>query len=189
MSRYLAKFVVTPNNIGFLDMSTPVTVDAYLLLGTNMGNREERLQEALRYLEQEAGYITQTSSIYETAAWGNENQPHYLNQVVLVTTALQPFQLLEIINAIEGKMGRVRVTKWESRPIDIDILFYGDQVIDTAELQVPHPQLPNRRFALMPLQEIAPLLVHPVLRKTIADVLRQTPDRLPVHLYKTNTYD
>nr|WP_255539715.1 2-amino-4-hydroxy-6-hydroxymethyldihydropteridine diphosphokinase [Parapedobacter sp. ISTM3] len=162
----------------------PVDADTYLLLGTNMGNRILLLQQARNEIAQEIGSIAKMSSIYETAAWGNEDQPNFLNQVVLVTTPLQPHPLLEKINAIEKKLGRQRVKKWESRPIDIDILWYADQLIDEVNLQVPHMHLPDRRFALIPLQEIAPSLIHPASKKTVTEMLNDSPDRLPVHLYK-----
>ncbi|SEL58041.1 2-amino-4-hydroxy-6-hydroxymethyldihydropteridine diphosphokinase [Parapedobacter koreensis] len=165
-------------------MSIPVVANAYLLLGTNMGDRITLLQQAYHEIAGDIGDIINMSSIYETAAWGNKDQPDYLNQVVAVATLLQPLPLLEKINAIEKKMGRQRIKKWEPRPIDIDILWYADQIINEAHLQVPHPHLPNRRFALMPLQEIAPLLIHPLSKKTVTEMLNHTPDHLPVHLYK-----
>lgn len=164
-------------------------VDVYLLLGTNLGNRTVLLSRALEEITREIGPISQASSIYETAAWGNQNQPNYLNEVVRIATSLQPHRLLEITNAIERKLGRERVVKWEARPIDIDILLYGDQIIDMPNLQVPHPHLPNRRFALVPLQEIAPAVIHPVTNKTITELLGDTPDRLSVQRYKTDTYE
>ncbi len=132
--------------------------ETYLLLGTNLGDRIALLNNALTAIAREIGIIRKLSSVYETAAWGKEGQPNYLNQAVLVITPLTPLQLLEKINTIEKNLGRKRVVKWESRPIDIDILGYADQIIDTPDLQVPHPHLPNRRFALIPLQEIAPFL-------------------------------
>ncbi len=168
-------------------MSTLVTQQAYLLLGTNLGDREQLLHQALASIAQEIGLILQRSSIYETAAWGNENQPHYLNQVVSVATPLTPVQLLHAVNGIERKMGRQRVSKWESRLIDIDILFYADQLIDLPNLQIPHPQLPNRRFALVPLQEIAPFLIHPALNLSVSNLLARTSDHLTVQRYQTNT--
>ncbi|WP_257670105.1 2-amino-4-hydroxy-6-hydroxymethyldihydropteridine diphosphokinase [Parapedobacter tibetensis] len=170
-------------------MSTSVIAETYLLLGTNQGNRMELLDRALMGITQKIGDISKSSSVYETAAWGNENQPNYLNQAVLVFTRLLPFQLLKTINAIEKGLGRERSIKWGSRPIDIDILWYADQIIDKPNLQIPHPHLPNRKFALIPLQEIAPTLVHPVFKKTITELLQHTPDCLPVHLYKTDTYE
>lgn len=170
-------------------MSTLLTHEVYLLLGTNLGNRIALLNRALSSISLNIGEIQSCSSIYETAAWGNEDQPNYLNQVTLVTTSLSPFQLLQKINAIEKKLGRERTVKWASRPIDIDILLYANQVIDRPTLRIPHPHLPNRRFALVPLQEIAPTLVHPVFNVNITDLLEQTPDQLAVKRYLTHTYE
>ena len=166
-----------------------VTTNAYLLLGTNMGDRAALLGRARHEITRHVGQLHGVSSIYETAAWGNNKQPHYLNQVVRVATLLQPLPLLEQINRIEQRMGRVRAGKWESRLIDIDILYYGDEVIDMPNLQVPHPHLPDRRFALVPLHEIAPGLIHPVSRKTTADLLRRTPDQLAVRLFNPETHE
>ena len=169
-------------------MSMPVTVEAYLLLGTNMGDRIALLARARDEIAQEIGALIGVSSVYETDAWGNEDEPQYLNQVVQTATRLQPLQLLEKINGIEKEMGRRRVKKWESRLIDIDILYYADHVVSEPKLQVPHPHLPNRRFALVPLHEIAPQFVHPISGKTTADLLRQTADQLSVRLFKPDTY-
>ena len=166
-----------------------VTVKTYLLLGTNMGDRLALLRQAHGEITREIGTMLRVSSVYETGAWGDRNQPSYLNQVVMAVTRLQPPQLLAKIHAIEKRMGRTRVKKWESRPIDIDILYYGDQIINEPELQVPHPLLPTRRFALVPLQEIAPLHIHPICKQTTTELLSQTADQLSVRLYKPHTYE
>jgi len=158
-------------------------------LGTNLGDRTALLNQALDEIAREIGNISKTSSIYETAAWGDESQPSYLNAAIAVTTSLQPLRLLERANDIEKRLGRERAVKWEARPIDIDILLYGDRIIDEPLLQIPHPHLPIRRFALVPLQEIAPHFVHPIYRKSITELLGETPDRLPVRHYKTDTYE
>jgi len=170
-------------------MSIAATVEAYLLLGSNLGDRVTWLDQALDGISREVGSIIRTSSIYETAAWGNEDQPGFLNLAVAVATLLSPSLLLETLQQIEIRLGRQRKKKWEARTIDVDILFYGHEVIDEPALQVPHPHLPNRRFALTPLQEIAPDLVHPVLRKTMTELLRDTPDQLAVTPYKTECYE
>src|SRR5690606_39415821 len=112
------------------------------------------LTQALAEIAHEIGIITRISSIYETAAWGNENQAPFLNQVVKVTTIFSAEEVLAKLQAIEKKLGRERHAKWEARLMDIDILFYGNKVIDTDELKVPHPYLAQRRFTLAPLQEI-----------------------------------
>ncbi len=166
-----------------------VATNTYLLLGTNMGDRVVQLDRARQEIAQEIGTLCRISSVYETAAWGDDDQPQYLNQVVLVATTLKPLPLLKEINAIEKRMGRIRVNKWESRLIDIDILYYADKVIQEVSLHVPHLHLPNRRFALAPLQEIAPEFVHPILKKTTTELLDQTSDQLAVHLFNPDTYE
>ncbi|MGV3761655.1 2-amino-4-hydroxy-6-hydroxymethyldihydropteridine diphosphokinase [Parapedobacter sp.] len=166
-----------------------VTTDAYLLLGTNMGNRVAQLSRARREIASEIGTLCRISSIYETEAWGNEGQPSFLNQAVWVATPLKPRSLLREINAIEKRLGRVRVDKWESRLIDIDILYYDGAVVNEANLQIPHPYLPDRRFALTPLQEIAPGFIHPVLGKTSCELLDETSDQLAVRLFNPDTYE
>ncbi|WP_257658252.1 2-amino-4-hydroxy-6-hydroxymethyldihydropteridine diphosphokinase [Parapedobacter lycopersici] len=159
--------------------------EAYLLLGTNLGNRQALLDLAVHSLAEEAGEISAISSIYESMAWGKHDQPDYLNQVVKLTTPLTPLQLLKIINEIERKLGRERHQKWGPRLIDIDILLYGNRVVDHPQLQIPHPHLPNRRFALVPLQEIAPGVIHPAHQKTITELLACTPDPLGVRRFRT----
>src|SRR3546814_196299 len=154
-----------------------------------MGDRVAQLSRARDEIAKEIGTLRHVSSIYETAAWGNEDQPNYLNQVVWVETPLRPLPLLTEINAIEKRMGRIRVNRWESRLIDIDILYYADEVINEADLQIPHPRLPDRRFALAPLQEIAPGFVHPILRKTTSELLDQTSDQLAARLFNPDTYE
>lgn len=186
MNSDLAKFARKTRSISLLML---ITTDTYLLLGTNMGDRAALLTHARQEIAQEIGTLRCVSSIYETEAWGNTNQPNYLNQVVLAATPLQPLRLLEKINGIEKRMGRIRVNKWESRLIDIDILYYGNQVIDEVNLQIPHPHLPNRRFALVPMQEIAPGFTHPISGNTTTELLEQTSDKLAVRLFNPDTYE
>jgi 2-amino-4-hydroxy-6-hydroxymethyldihydropteridine diphosphokinase len=153
---------------------------AWLLTGGNMGRREENLVKARKSIERECGAILQSSSIYETAAWGNTKQAAFLNQVLAIQTFLSPQQLLKKILTIEKKMGRLREEKYGPRVIDIDILLFNDAILDQPSLKIPHPQLQNRRFVLVPLAEIAAEIVHPVLKKTIADLLALCPDKLVV---------
>lgn len=159
-----------------------VRVRTFLLLGSNMGDRQVMLQAARVRLEILAGPIAATSKVYETAAWGKTDQPGYLNQVIALDTALEPRVLLSTILAIEQSLGRVRKEKWEPRPIDIDILLYGESVINEPDLVVPHPAMPERRFALTPLAEIAGELVHPVLKMSINQLLSECSDPLEVKL-------
>ena len=151
-----------------------------LLTGGNLGDRLSRLSEARTLITETIGHIDLSSGIYETAAWGNTGQPAFLNQVLLVETSLSPEDLLKAVLSIELAMGRVRSEKWGPREIDIDILFYGEEIIHMPHLQIPHPEIPNRRFVLEPLAEIAPALVHPVLKVNMETLLRNTSDLLEV---------
>jgi len=155
--------------------------NAYLLTGGNTGDRQQFLANALQALEAECGQIIAVSALYETAAWGLSDQPAFLNQAIELETALSPQRLLECILAIEMRLGRVRNQKYGPRTIDIDILFYGQEVVNEPGLVIPHPHLPNRRFALECLNDIAPSFLHPVLQKSINTLLEECPDSLTVH--------
>jgi len=152
-------------------MSEPVVV--YLGLGSNMGNRQDNLDKAIGFLSQRLR-VGKVSSVYETEPVGNPNQPRFLNLVCQVYTTLAPRELLNLAKGIESKLGRVPSQSNAPRPIDIDILFYGDQVIETPELVIPHPRLVERAFVLVPLAEITPDLRHPVIGKPIEELLRVT---------------
>ena len=157
--------------------------DAYLLTGGNIGNRLVSLQQACMKIEKQAGIVLQKSAVYETAAWGVTDQNLFLNQVLLVSTSLPPEELLHTLLNIEQELGRKRIVKMGPRIIDIDILFYNNEIISTSVLTVPHPQIANRRFVLTPLNEIAPGFVHPGLQKTITELLEICPDNLEVKKY------
>jgi len=156
---------------------------AYLLTGGNMGDRKETLQKALTLIGQNCGKIISLSSIYETAAWGKTDQPHFLNQALEVETSLSAKQLIRRILKVEKMMGRVRKEKYGPRLIDIDILLFNNEKHNYPLLKLPHPELPNRRFALLPLAEIAPGVVHPELNKTVTELLKECKDELPVKKY------
>lgn len=153
----------------------------FILLGSNQGDRKQFLAEARRQLNAAAGSIPKESAVYETAAWGLHDQPAFLNQVLQLETSLRPEVLLTEIHRIEKSLGRVRQVKWAARVIDIDILYFDDQVIQTPRLHIPHPHLQDRRFTLLPLVEIAPDWVHPVFHKTNRQLLAECPDALAVN--------
>jgi 2-amino-4-hydroxy-6-hydroxymethyldihydropteridine diphosphokinase len=157
--------------------------NVYLLIGGNMGDRLKNLSESTGWIEKEVGTIVKKSSIYKTAAWGVTDQPSFLNQVLFVSTKLSAEDVLKTILSIEEKMGRKRVEKMGPRTIDIDILFYNDEIISLPNLSVPHAHIANRRFVLEPLAEIAPSFVHPVLQKNVAEVLKDCPDTLEVNIF------
>jgi len=152
----------------------------FLLLGSNLGNRHHYLNEAISLISADISPIIKTSSIYETQSWGKSDAPDYLNQVIVLETATPARELLDKILNIELMLGRKREEKWGSRTIDIDILFYGDEIINEPGLHVPHPELHNRRFTLDPLAEIAPDFIHPVLNKTISTIKNELKDDLIV---------
>ena len=151
---------------------------AFLSLGSNMGDREEQLREAIRRLEAAGIHILRQSSIYETEPQDLIGQPWFLNQVVEVETEFFPRLLLARIQAIELGMGRKRDLPKGPRPIDIDILLFGNFIIENRELQVPHPRMAQRRFVLEPLAELAPDLQHPVTNKTIRELLAETQSQV-----------
>jgi 2-amino-4-hydroxy-6-hydroxymethyldihydropteridine diphosphokinase len=153
---------------------------AYLLTGGNMGDREARLKQAEQLLNEHCGKVTASSLLYETAAWGKTDQPSFLNQALELSTMLNAKQLIRKILKLEKIMGRERKEKYGPRIIDIDILLFNDEVFDIPFLKVPHPELQNRRFALLPLNEIASNTVHPILKKTIKQLLKDCPDTLEV---------
>ena len=149
--------------------SEPVVV--YLGLGSNMGNRRDNLDKGLQLLSQRE-QVGQVSSIYDTEPVGNPAQPRFLNLVCQIYTRLAPMELLTLVKGIESKLGRTLGESNAPRPIDIDILFYGDQIIENSKLVIPHPRLAERAFVLVPLAELAPELAHPVSGKTIEELLQ-----------------
>lgn len=152
----------------------------FLLLGTNLGDRSKNLEDAITIIQKRCGPVLAKSSVYRTAAWGKVDQPEFLNQAISIDTQLLPQSLLNAVLEIERDLGRERLEKWGTRVIDIDILIYNNQVIRSRDLVVPHPQLENRRFALTPLSEIAPDLVHPLTGKKVSQLLEICPDQLEV---------
>lgn len=151
-------------------------VTAFLLTGSNLGDRALHLRTALQLIGEQAGQVKASSRLYETAPWGKTDQPAFINQAIHLETALEPEALLETLLIIERKMGRVRNERYGPRVIDIDILLYGERCLDTPLLTLPHPELHNRRFALLPLLELDADLVHPLLGTTMKTLLHQCKD-------------
>jgi 2-amino-4-hydroxy-6-hydroxymethyldihydropteridine diphosphokinase len=156
---------------------------AYLLIGGNLGNREQNMARARQEIETRAGLIIEASSLYQTGAWGKTDQPDFLNQVLKIETSLDAPELLEQLLTAEQTMGRFRNEKYGPRIIDMDILFFNNDIINTASLQVPHPRLQERRFALIPMAEIAGEKIHPLLGISINQLLVLCPDHLPVYKF------
>jgi 2-amino-4-hydroxy-6-hydroxymethyldihydropteridine diphosphokinase len=157
-----------------------------LLLGSNQGNSQKLLEKACVFLEQKLGKIKIASSVYKTRAWGETNQPDFLNQVVIIPYENTAWQALEAVLNIENEMGRVRTKKWGTRIIDIDLLYFGDQVHEDVRLMLPHPALHLRRFTLVPLVEIISDFVHPVFNKTQSQLLNECTDPLEVFRYQSD---
>ena len=154
--------------------------DIYLLLGSNLGDSKKYISDAIRLIKAEIGAVISASSLYQTAAWGKIDQPDFINQIINIQSDSDPKQLLNKIIVLEKILGRQRIEKWGSRTIDIDILFYGNMIINEPDLVIPHPQLHNRRFTLMPLMELAPDFVHPILNQTISTLFESLKDKLYV---------
>lgn len=148
----------------------------YLGIGTNIGDRSENIQTCLKLIERHAGRLVESSSIYETEPWGVENQDNYYNLVVRIDTGLTPDKLLKTTQSIEKEMGRIKTERWAARIIDIDILFYEDQIIKQPGLTIPHPRLLKRNFVLEPLIEIAPNFIHPIKQKSLLSLRTENPD-------------
>jgi 2-amino-4-hydroxy-6-hydroxymethyldihydropteridine diphosphokinase len=153
---------------------------AYLLIGGNIGDSKAYLSEAKNFIEKKCGEVINASSIYSTAAWGVTNQADFLNQVLVLRTEMKPLELIQAILDIETSMGRIRAMKMGPRIIDIDILLIDDEIVNTDLLTLPHPALTQRNFALIPLKEVAPELVHPVEKRTISQLLQSSTDTLDV---------
>ena len=161
----------------------------YLIIGSNLGDRVDQLTKAKKLIGQEVGALSAESSIYETQPWGYEDQPWFLNQVLKLDSVHSPTEVLRRIKTIEVQTGREPGEKWHARHIDIDILLYGDQVINEEYLKIPHPQLPSRNFVLVPLMELAPELIHPGIGKSIEELYFESKDTGEVYIFNPDEQD
>ena len=156
----------------------------YIQLGSNIGERESFITKSMHKVECNIGKIITASSIFETTAWGNENQNNFLNSVIEIKTPFDAFTVLQKSQEIENNLGRKRSDKWGERTIDIDILFYNNKIINSKELIIPHPLIQKRKFVLVPLSEIAPNYKHPILKKNISNLLSECKDTQKVLDYE-----
>ena len=152
----------------------------YIQLGSNIGERESFIAKSMEQIEENIGEIITESSIFETTPWENENQNNFLNSVIKIKTTFDAFKVLKKSQEIENNLGRVREEKWGKRTIDIDILFYNNEIINTTKLNIPHPLIQKRKFVLVPLSEIAPNYIHPILKKNISTLLSECKDNQKV---------
>jgi len=152
----------------------------FLITGGNIGNRNKNLQNAATLIEKRIGSIIKRSKIYETDAWGITDQPSFYNQVHIVKSNFSAKEIIQRILKIEEKMGRIRTIKNAARIIDIDILFFNDEIINDPDLIIPHAEISNRRFVLTPLNELVPEMIHPVFNKSIHELLSACKDELKV---------
>ncbi len=153
--------------------------EIFLGLGSNIGNREKHILKAIEFIKNISGIIfLRCSSFYETAPWGIEVQNNFINCVIKISSEIEPKELFRILKDIELKCGRQKRDKWTEREIDIDILFYGDIVYEKDGIIIPHKEISNRNFVLIPMKELEPDLIHPVTKKTISEILLETGDKL-----------
>lgn len=161
-------------------MNFPAT-NVFISLGSNLGAREKNLHDAIELISQLSDTLpVAQSKMYTTAAWGKTDQPDFLNMVIEIRSTLLAEELMESLLHLEEKMGRIRNDHWGPRIIDMDILFYGEEIHYSSRLIVPHPEMQNRNFVLVPLNEIAPQFIHPVLKKSVAQLLEECSDKLTV---------
>lgn len=154
--------------------------NVFLGLGSNIGDRKNHIRQTISKIEHCIGEIAAQSSLYKTAAWGKTDQSYFINQVIEISTPLSPVDLLDQVLMVERQRGRIRKEKWGARSIDIDILFYGSEIIEMPRLLIPHPFIAERRFVLAPMHELAPDFLHPVFERTIRELLSNCDDPLAV---------
>lgn len=156
----------------------------YLQLGSNLGDRKQLLQDAILAIEKRVGSLVDKSKVFESTPWRVEGQENYLNQIIKVKTTLSAEDVLNIVLDIEKQLGRVRIEKWGERLIDIDIIFYNDDIIETSNLCVPHKHMHERMFVLVPLNDLSPDLLHPIYNKTIKELIEVCRDTELVQEYE-----
>jgi 2-amino-4-hydroxy-6-hydroxymethyldihydropteridine diphosphokinase len=149
----------------------------YIGIGSNIGKREYNCKKAIQKIEGKGIRVKKISSMYETKPWGFKEQPLFINMVIEVETEINPYELLKILKQIETEMGRKETIRWGPRIIDLDILLYNNEIIDREDLKIPHPFLHQRDFVLLPLSEIAPETIHPILKKTIKQLKEELIDK------------
>ena len=147
--------------------------NVFIAIGTNLGDKEENIRQSIKKMEQNNIHIIKKSNVYKTMPYGYKNQPVFLNCAVQAETMLSPEELLYTLLSIEKQMGRKRKIHWGPRIIDLDIIFYDNLIINSSNLKIPHPDMQNREFVLKPLCDIAPNFVHPVLHKTMKELLKE----------------
>jgi len=155
--------------------------EVFLGLGSNQGDKIQYLEKSCELVRHQIGTIMGLSALYTTKAWGKTDQEDFVNQVIRVWTELEPKQLLNNIQEIENSLGRIRTEKWGARTIDIDILYFGNLILDHDDIQIPHPELTERRFILVPLTEIAPDFLHPIFKLSNKELLAFCEDTLEVN--------
>ncbi len=156
---------------------------AYLLIGGNMADRSGYLKEAITKIASKCGIINKMSAVYESEAWGNTNQPNYLNQAIELHTAYDAYTLLKLTKSIEDLLGRTREQIYGPRTLDIDILYFNDLIIQDTLLTIPHPRISERQFVLIPMNEIASIHFDPVIQLTVEEMLSCCNDKLKVKKY------
>lgn len=161
--------------------------EVFISLGSNIGNRPQNLKKAIEAIQSSLGHVTRQSSVYETKPWGKNDQPDFLNQVIGVASDQSPEDCLRALCVIEEHMGRKREEKWGARIIDLDLLYAGDTIVKTKILTLPHPGIPDRKFVLVPMAEIAPDFIHPQWKKNQKQLLNECQDPLDVRLYRLDT--
>ena len=155
----------------------------YIQIGSNIGDRKSNILKSMRQIKTKLGTICCSSKIYESSPWGYTNQKKFLNSVIKVESEFNPFDTLKIIQEIENNLGRIRKKKWDARIIDLDILLFNDQIINSVNLTIPHPYIQERNFVLVPLNEIAPSHHHPKFKKSISHLLNECKDLEKVYEY------